>query len=263
MSATLILAALVVAQPAHTFAPIKFDVKPGTKLTYKYSAATVFDGMGQVFNTTTKQTQTQEVESVTDGWAKIKTTTDEFVIQTELPFGETPDSTGLVTSVLVSAARKQKEWKVVANGKLSTGQIDVLTAGSKSDLESGFEGLLFHDGEAEVGTTWVIEHAPVGAGMGGMPTTTTGKVKTTYKVLELKDGIALIEALTAGSYKMDIQTPEGSFGLDVRTDENKKFSVRVADGVITKIATTSSQTLGADFGEFTIKTTATTELAKA
>ncbi len=263
MSATLILAALAVAQPGHTFAPIKFDVKSGTKLTYKYSAATVFDGMGQAFNTTTKQTQTLEIESVADGWTRVKSTIDEFSVQTEMPFGETPDPTGLSTSVLVSPTRRQKEWKVVANGKLSTGQVDVLTAGAKNDIESGFEGLLFHDGDAVVRTSWVIEHAPAGAGMGGMPTTTTGKVKTTYKVLEIKDGVAQIESLTAGNYKMNIETPEGSFGLDVKTDENKKFSVRVADGVITKIETTSNQTLGSDFGEFTIKTTATTELAKA
>jgi hypothetical protein len=263
MSATLLLAALVVAQPTSTITPIKFDVKPGTKLTYKYSASTVFDGMGQVFNTTSKQTQTQEVESVTDGWARVKTTIDEFSVQTEMPFGEAPDPTGLATSVLVSPSRKQKEWKVVSNGKLSTGQVDVLSAGAKNDIESGFDGLLFHEGDVEVGTSWVAEHAPAGAGMGGMPTTVTGKVKTTFKVLELKDGIALIEGVTAGNYKMNIETPQGSFGLDVTTAENKRFSVRVADGVITKIETTSNQTLGSDFGEFTVKTTATTELARA
>ncbi len=263
MSAILLFAAVVVGQPTHTPAPIKFEVKTGTKLTYKASSTTAFEGMGQVFNTTSKQTQTLEVESVTDGWTRVKTTIDEFSIQTDMPFGESPDPTGLSTSVLVSPTRKQKEWKVVANGKMSTSQVDVLTTGSKTDMESGFEGLVLPEGDSAVGTTWVIEHSPAGVGMAGMPTTTTGKVKTTYKVLDIKDGNAIIEGKTAGNFKMSIETPDGAFALDVKLDETRKFTVRVADGVISKIEASSSQTLGSDFGEFTSKTTSTTELAKA
>jgi hypothetical protein len=260
MSATLLIAALAIAQPA---APVKFSVSPGTKLTYTVSAVTSFDGMGQTYNTTLKQKHTISSEAVVDGWIRVKTTIDEFSVQTDMPFGEAPDPTGLATSVLVSPGRKQKEWKVEAAGKMSTTQVDVLKGAAKYDTESGFEGLTFPDGDLTVGTTWTLEHAPAGIGMAGMPTTTTGKVKTTFTVKDLKDGVATIEAVTAGAFKMTIETEQGAFDLDVKLDENRKYSVRASDGVVTKVESTGSQAMTTEFGEFKTSTKSTTELARA
>jgi hypothetical protein len=260
MSATLLIAALVIAQPA---APVKFNPSQGTKLTYTTASVTAFDGMGQTFNTTVKQKHTTSAEATVEGWIRVKTTIDEYSVQSEMPFGEAPDPTGLSTSVLVSPGRKQKDWKVEAPGKMTTGQVDVLKGAAKYDSESGFEGLTLPDGDLAVGTTWSHEHAPAGVGMAGMPTTTTGKVKTTYTVKELKDGVATIEAVTAGAFKMTIETDQGAFDLDVKLDENRKFSVRTGDGVVTRVETVSNQAMTTEFGEFKTNTKSTAELAKA
>jgi hypothetical protein len=260
MSATLLIAALAIAQPA---APVKFSPSQGTKLTYDVSSVTSLEGMGQTYNTTSKQKHTISVEAVVDGWTRVKTTIDEFSIQTDMPFGEAPDPTGLATSVLVSSGRKQKEWKVEAPGKMRTDQVDVLKGAAKYDTESGFEGLTFPEGDLAVGTTWTLEHAPAGIGMAGMPTTTTGKVKTTFTVKDLKVGVATIEAVTGGAFKMTIETEQGAFELDVKLEENRKYTVRATDGVVTKVESLGSQTMTADFGEFKTNTKSTIELAKA
>jgi hypothetical protein len=218
--------------------------------------------MGQTLYTKIKTQQTLEAEGVVDGWTLVKTSVLEQKVESDMPFGETPDPTGLTTSVLVSPTRRQKDFKVVSSGKMTSDQIAILTSSSKKDMEAPFEGLLLPEGDAASGAAWILEHSPVGAGMAGMPTTTNGKLKTTYKVLEVKDGNAVIEAKTAGSYDMNIETPEGSFALKVTTNETKTFTVRTADGVIVKAATTSISTMTSDFGEFGTKTNSTIELQK-
>lgn len=260
MSAILLIAALAISQPA---APVKYSPAQGTKLTYTTSSVTAFDGMGQTFNTTVKQKHTTSAEATVEGWIRVKTTIDEFSVQSDMPFGEAPDPTGLATSVLVSPGRKQKDWKVEAPGKMTTGQVDILKGAAKFDTESGFEGLTLPEGDLAVGTTWTYEHAPAGIGMAGMPTTTTGKVKTTFTVKEVKDGVATVEAVTGGAFKMTIETEQGAFDLDVKLDENRKYSVRAADGVVTRVESNSNQTMTTEFGEFKTNTKSTIELAKA
>jgi hypothetical protein len=262
MSATLFIAALAVAAPAHTAAPVKFDVKAGTKLTYKSVSTTAFDGMGQTFNTTVKQTTSHESEGSTEGWTRMKVTVLEHAVESDMPFGEVPDPTGLATSVLVSGARRQKEFKVVSNGKMSTDQIDILAKSAKTEMEVGFEGLSLPEGELATGTTWELEHNPTGAGMAGMPTTTVGKIKTSYKVIEIKDGSAVVEAKSVGSFQLTIESPQGTFSMDCKLDETRTYTVRTADGVVTKTAVTSVQAMSSEFGDFSTKTTATTELQK-
>lgn len=262
MSATLLFAALAVAQPLHVWEPVKFSPKPGTKLTYAMSAETAFEGMGQTFNTSIQSSQTFEAEEVVEGWTRVKMTVLEQKVQSDMPFGETPDPTGLTTSVLVSPTCKQKDFKVVSSGKMTSDQIAIMTSSSKKDLESGFEGLVLPEGDLAAGAAWVLEHSPAGAGMAGMPTTTNGKLKTSYKVLEVKDGNAVIEAKTAGTYDMNIETPDGAFSLKVTTDETKKFTVRASDGVILAAESQSNQTMASDFGEFTTKTKSKSELKK-
>jgi hypothetical protein len=95
-----------------------------------------------------------------------------------------------------------------------------------------------------------------------MTKTTNGKLKTSYKVLEVKDGNAVIEAKTAGTYDMNIETPDGAFSLKVTTDETKTFTVRASDGVILAAESQSNQTMASDFGEFTTKTKSKSELKK-
>jgi hypothetical protein len=242
--------------------PVKFAPAPGTKLTYKSTSTTGFEGMGQTFTTKVAQTSTLESEALVEGWTRVKSTVVEHKVDSDMPFGETPDPTGLSTSVLVSSGRKQKDFKVVANGKLTTQQVDVLMASAKTEVESGFEGLVLPEGDLKVGQTWSHEHAPSGAGLAGMPTTTKGKLKTTYTVVESGANGIVIEAKTAGTYDLTIETPEGAFTMGCKTDETRKYTVRGADGIIAKAETTSSTTMTSDFGEFSTKTTSVTELQK-
>ena len=262
MSATLFLAALVVAQPLHVWEPVKFAPAQGTKLNYASTSNTSFEGMGQTFSTKVTQSSSHEATGLVDGWTQVKITVLEQKVESDMPFGEMPDPTGMATTVLVSSARKQKDMKVVSNGKLTTEQVDVLKGSAKNDMESGFEGLILPEGNLTVGQTWSLEHAPAGAGMAGMPTSTTGKVKTTYKVLSIENGNVMIEAVTAGNYTMNIESPQGTIGLNNKMNETRKYTVRASDGVLLKAETTSEVTMSSDFGDFTTKSVSTTELKK-
>jgi hypothetical protein len=263
MKVLALLALVAYASPVAELDAIKFGIKPGTKLTYTSTANAEFEGMGQTFASKVTMTQTMEAEATVDGWTRIKATTVEHKNETEMPFGEMPDPTGLVVTVLVSPTRAQKDLKVVEYGKMTSDQVAVLTGAAKRDLESGFEGLVFSDIDLAVGATWSLEHSPAGAGMAGMPTTTTGKVKSEYKVLELKDGQAVIECKTNGTYQMNVETPDGAFGLGVTLEELKKFTVRTSDGAVTLIEATSSQAITSDFGDFKSSTSTKTELKQA
>lgn len=263
MSATLFIAALAVAQPLHVWEPVKFNPAPGTKLTYKSTSSTTFEGMGQSFTTSISETASVEHEAPVDGWIKVKNTVLEHKVDSDMPFGETPDPTGMATSVLVSTTRKQKDLKFVANGKMTTEQIDAMKTSSKNETESGFEGLLFPEGDLKVDQTWSFDHAPAGVGMAGMPTTTTGKVKTTYKILAINGTDIVIEAKTAGTYQMTISTPDGEFSMSNTMDETRKYTVRKSDGVLIKTESNSVLKMASDFGEFSTSSKSTTELQKS
>lgn len=265
MSATLFLAALAVAQPATVWEPVKFELKSGTKLTYATTSTSTTDAMGQTFNSSFKQTKTIEAGVAADGWTLVTTKVVENSVQTDMDFGETPDPTGLVTSVLVSPTRAQKDMKVVESGKMTSDQVAILTSRTKEDMESGFEGLFLPAGDVQVGTTWTHEHAPAGVGMAGMRATTNGKLKTTFTVLEVKgsgaDRTIVIESKSAGAFKMSLETPDGgAFDLDVKLEDTGKFTVRGADGAILKIELNSTQNMSSEFGEFVTKTKTTTDL---
>ena len=266
MTATLFLA---VALGRTAFDTVKLNLPSGTKLTYSSTVKAVADAMGQTFNTTTTAKQVYEVTGIEDGWMRIKQTTTEYKLDSDSPFAASlPDVRGMAISSLVGPTRKVKDWKIAERGGLTQEQAEVMAGGAAAEMEIGLDGLMFPEGDLAKGTKWELVHSPSGTGMGGMKAVTTGKVKTAYEVLDVtgsgKDQVAVITARTQGSYKMEITTPDGgTFALDVKIDNTQKYTVRTSDGVVTKMQSAGTQTMGSDFGEFTSKSESTTELAKA
>ncbi len=267
MNALLVSFAIAVSNAPAQTVQIKFNLTPGTILTYKSTQDADTEAMGTTMKMTSSQTQVYEVKGIEDGWMRIDTKLSEFKMESDGPMGDMMgDPTGLETSFLVSPDRKVTDVKITNNGNLKGDQVDGFRSGVESEAASGLDGLVLHGGDISVGTTWEHELPPVSMAFGNMKSTTEGKLKAIYKVLEIngkgKDQTVTIESKTDGAYTLTIESPSADFNLDVTQKETRTFVVRVRDGVVKNLTIESNRDMSSQAFDVATKSKGKSELVE-
>lgn len=268
MSATILLSTFIAIATYSPVVDVKFDLPTGTKLTYKSSQTSDAEVMGSTMTSKSDHVQVYEVTGVEDGWLRVQSTLSEFKTESDSPMGNMMgDPSGLVTTFLVAKDRKVKDFKITNNGKLEDEQASAFSAGLETESKNGLDGLVFPEGEIIVGTTWEQELPPVSMAFGGMKSSTEGKLKANYKVLEINGSGAnqtvIIESKVDGTYVLTIESPQGEFVLDVAQKETRTYTVRAKDGVVKSVAIDSIRDMTSQQFDVKTKTKGKIELVEA
>ena len=250
----LALALGLAASPSTNADTLRLRLKAGDALRYKSVTSTETDMMGQTSETVVTTTQVMKVLEQSDGWTKMRVTTEEL----EMSGDELPG----VTDAMSAMKDVSYTFDVNENGltrRIVLENADALDPMVRQTISGsmrgqnavGFMGVHFPKGSIVVGSSWDVKiDADKLFETNEMITDVDGEIEVEFEVLgfESLDGKRhiKIKSVSEGEIAMALETPGGAFEAIVTMDAESTYWIDVADGTVTKMV--SEGTLENDFG---------------